>query len=301
MERKTDMDAMTTNPTVMVVTERKRRRGLMWIAGAIVAALMLGGSTFAYWSAKATFDGGTIIAGDLDLRYPAPTSFWDVSLGRWDQNTSVPGTGYAVWGHQVFLDDYYPSWRMVPGDKLAAAFGTYVVLEGDNLVASLGVMGMPSKTAQSSSWLNFSYEVYLADTLLIPETELPGNGVLMYLSATGWKQDSGQEDATYNPWDPNRGPLPTGDEVANTVYLLSDTSATMQSFTIVIYAAFDALAGSPSATDEDAGTSYTADPTDPTSTRLHAGARQALHEITLMLGEARHMGAQYNGPEPDLP
>jgi len=53
-------------PVVVVTEEKKRRKGALLIAGITAGAIALvGGGTFALWSASGTFDGGEIVAGEL--------------------------------------------------------------------------------------------------------------------------------------------------------------------------------------------------------------------------------------------
>src|SRR5262245_31002210 len=141
-------------PVVVVTEERKRRRGLLWLAGG-TAAVLLSGSTFALWSASDTFTGGTITAGDLNLVKSADTSFYDVSADRKDATTTVPGTDGSQKGHTITPD----TWRIVPGDKVAASFSSDVTLEGDILVGKLSIAGLSALTDGNAS-VDWTYEVY---------------------------------------------------------------------------------------------------------------------------------------------
>ena len=151
------MNYTTQNPPTMVVVEEpKRRKGLIWVAGAAALALAAGGGTFALWQASGQFDGGTIVAGNLDLTEGDGHTFWDISDDRADIDAIVlngttplsvnygqapfdPEDGVALEGHQITdIND----WRMVPGDTALVVFSLDAELEGDNLVAELWVEGI---------------------------------------------------------------------------------------------------------------------------------------------------------------
>lgn len=182
----------TTTQDVVIIEEKKRRKGaLLWVAGG--AALLLGGSTFALWSAGAMFPGGDITAGDLHLERSAGTEFWDVSSDRRDATMPVPGTDASQLGHHIVDIN---TWRIVPGDKVAASMTTTVTLEGDNLVARLSLHNMDNP-AQDNPDLHYSYEIYADGQRVADEAPLPRGGdmTLAYLSAPGVGQDAGWEDA----------------------------------------------------------------------------------------------------------
>lgn len=98
----------------------KKTTGL--VAGAAGAALLLGGATFALWSDSDPVAGGTITAGNLDVKATQPT--WrDVSQDRTDA------------GHVIDLERF----RIIPGDTIRGTFGFKAALEGDNMVAELSL------------------------------------------------------------------------------------------------------------------------------------------------------------------
>jgi len=208
---------MTNNP-VIVIEEKKRRTGLVWFAGG-VAALLLGGSTFALWSASDGFAGSTITAGDLNISVDE-ASFWDVSADRADSTTSVPGTDGSQKGHPLKPSDG-STWRMVPGDKVAAAFSSDITLEGDNLVGQLTLDGLQNNELENKG-MTYSFEVYQAGKKIVGEKALPTTGqvALADFSAPATGQDSGLEDAD-----------------GTTVLPMTDTT---ENLTIVIYGSFDA-------------------------------------------------------------
>lgn len=99
----------------------KKTTGL--VAGAAGAALLVGGATFALWSDSATVDGGTITSGNLDVALVGAPQWVDVSADR------------AGGDHAIDLETF----RIVPGDTIEGHFGIDAALEGDNLVAALGL------------------------------------------------------------------------------------------------------------------------------------------------------------------
>ncbi len=210
------MSTNTPAPVIVVTEEKKRRKGLVWVAGG--TALLLGGSTFALWSANADFGGGTVTAGDLNLVAIEDTTFWDVSDDRADATAVVTGTDGSQPGHPI---EDPGTWRIVPGDKVAAAFSAEATLEGDNLVGqlTLGGFGENSLVNEQMSW---TYEVYLGEELLAPEAALPTDGEtpLMYLAAPRAGQDAGLPDAD-----------------GTTVLQMEETT---QEISVVVYGAFDA-------------------------------------------------------------
>jgi len=257
----------TDNPTAARGTEdRKSRRGLLWIAGAMAAALM-GGSTFALWSSNATFSGGTITAGDLNVALSAPVSFYDVSADRTDATETVLGTDGSQKGHVI---DAIADWRIVPGDKVAAAFSSDVTLSGDNLVAKLSITGL-SAIGTGNASMSWTYEIYKAGAKLVPETTLPGDGALIYLSAPGTGQSAGQEDAN-----------------GTTVYKMD---ATTEDLTIVIYGVFDAKAGDAGKSTTGTDGVFTDQTTGASGTRQDATTASVLADMLLQLDQVRDTGA----------
>lgn len=276
------MSTPSTAPVVVVTEERRRRRGLAWVAGG--AALLLGGSTFALWSASDTFAGGTITAGDLNLVQTRDTTFWDVSGDRTDATATVPGTDGSQLGHSLDPADA-STWRIVPGDKVAATFSANVTLEGDNLVGLLSLDGLDERTAGISG-LSYSYEVYQAGRLVVQETALPAtaDAPLLYLSAPGTGQADGGEDATI------AGPA-GGAAAATAVFPMTTTT---EDLTVVVYGSFF--------TDGDGDFTYTAPPATPdpdvtpdstVTGRTDVTLSNTLAELTLSLTQVRDTGAQF--------
>ncbi len=268
------MSTNTTAPVVVVTEEKQRRKGLIWVAGG--AALLLGGSTFALWSASDSFAGGTITAGDLNLVKAEDTTFWDASTDRADATATITGTDGSQPAHPLDPADA-STWRMVPGDKVAAAFSADVTLEGDNLVGLLSLDGLEAIDSGITG-MSYSYEVYQAGELVVTETELPtvAGAPLLYLSAPATGQDSGAEDATAT------GPV-AGDAAAATVYSMTETT---EDFTVVIYGMFF--------TDGDGDFRYGGEDVDTTVTgRTDVALADTLAELTLSLEQVRDAGAQF--------
>lgn len=176
----------TTTPTTVVVEERRHRRGLVWVAGG--AALLLGGSTFALWSASDTFAGGTITAGDLNV--DAGTSAWyDTSADRQDAVAiaDVGGTAVDLTGHAITDPG---TWRMVPGDEATLALPFTATLQGDNLVAALAfdrAGGAPITSTFAEAGLTGQVTVYDAGGAVVFDEALEdlaaADGVVGYLAA----------------------------------------------------------------------------------------------------------------------
>ncbi|KXC07135.1 alternate-type signal peptide domain-containing protein [Microbacterium hominis] len=270
---------MTNNDQIIIVTEeKKRRRGLIWVAAG-AAALLAGGSTFALWSASDTFSGGTITAGDLNIAQLHDTSFWDVSNDRLDATEIVGATDGSQPGHSITDID---SWRIAPGDKMAASFETTVTLDGDNLVARVGLDGLQDLQSNITG-MNYSYEVYYGEKLLVKETALPttADAPLMYLAATTNGQAAGLDDAT-NGILGSTATAVDGVAAQTAVFGMPTTSET---FNVVIYASFYE--------DLDGDFRYSA--TDTTVTdRVDVNLVDTLGSLTLKLSQVRDAGAQFN-------
>ena len=268
----------TNNDQIIVVTEqKKRRRGLMWVAAG-AAALLAGGSTFALWSASDTFSGGSITAGDLNIEQLEDTSFWDVSNDRKDATETVGASDGSQPGHQV---TDITSWRIAPGDKLAASFETTATLDGDNLVARVGIDGLQNLT-ENVSGINYSYEVYYGDQLLVTETALPktADSPLLYLSAPAAGQAAGAEDATNGIL----GSTATAVDGVTAQSAVFGMPATTVDLNVIIYASFY----------EDVDGDFRYQATDTTVTdRTDVTLVDTLGELTVSLAQVRDTGAQF--------
>lgn len=153
---------MTTRSTKM------RNAVIATMAG---MALLVGGSTYALWSAEVTFEGGTITAGSMDI-IAGTMNAWDVSPDRVNLSedittaasndmsaTTLKGTDKAALINLA-------TWKIVPGDTVALVFPYKVTLEGDNLVAALTLPGLDSLldastfSTQAGKGLNFEYQIF---------------------------------------------------------------------------------------------------------------------------------------------
>jgi alternate signal-mediated exported protein len=259
------MSGTTPTPVVVVTEERRRRGGLLWVAGG--AALLLGGSTFALWSASDGFTGGSITAGDLNVTATADTTFWDVSADRADGTATVTGTDGSQTGHALAPADA-STWRIVPGDKVAASFSADVTLEGDNLVGKVTLDGV-SADALENTGMTYTYEVYKDGDLIVSESPLFDAGTpvsaLMYLSAPGTGQDAGLEDAEIDV-----ASLPVTGAVAGSGVL--PMASTTEDFTVVVYGTFAAS----------------------TAERDQVGAVDQLAGMTVRLEQVRDTGLQFS-------
>lgn len=270
-------------PVVIVTEERKRRRGLLWLAGGTAAVLLAGGSTFALWSANTSVHGGTITAGDLNVGLTEDTAFYDVSADRLDATETVVGTDGSQLGHAITSID---TWRMVPGDRVAASFSADVTLSGDNLVGRLSIAGLDDMDLVNTS-MTYTYEVYQAGALVVSESPLLADGTLLYLSAPGAGQAAGVEDATLASSD-----LPVAGSVARTNVL--PMVATVEDVTVVVYAEFDETAGDAGKADVDADGVYADQGTGDDGTRQNATVADTLAAMLLQLDQVRDTGAVFS-------
>lgn len=106
--------------TTTTTTRNRRTKGLIAIGAG--AALLIGGSTFALWTAQSDIAAGTITAGNLDVA---------VAAGTWSDVSAEHATPVAI----PALADF----RLVPGDVIEGEFPVDVAALGDNLVADLTV------------------------------------------------------------------------------------------------------------------------------------------------------------------
>lgn len=96
-----------TPAQVVVIEDRKRKKGLAWLAGGAALALLLSGGTFALWRASASFTGGQVTAGDLDLTGCAndEITWWDISPDRADATEDLSTTFSGIdFTESVLLD-----------------------------------------------------------------------------------------------------------------------------------------------------------------------------------------------------
>ncbi|MBL3699142.1 alternate-type signal peptide domain-containing protein [Leucobacter luti] len=272
------MSEMNNDQIIVVSEPKKRRRGLLWVAAG-AAALLAGGSTFALWAANDTFSGGTITAGDLNLVQLEDTSFWDVSNDRVDATETVGASDGSQPGHKITDVN---TWRIAPGDKLAASFEATATLDGDNLVARVGIDGL-DQLANTITGMNYSYEVYYGDALLVSETVLPttADAPLLYLSAPAAGQDEGAEDAT-NGILGSTATTVTGVAAQSAVFGMPATTVDLN---VVIYASFY----------EDQDGDFRYQDTDVTvEDRTDVQLADTLGDLTVSLSQVRDTGAQFS-------
>ena len=174
----------------------KRRNALL--AGAAGVALLIGGSTYALWSATGSLTGGSITAGDLKLDTSVAPAAYDVSADRSDTTIAdvTVGTSPAIpllfgagqvaaynsgltdaalgnYGIKArtdtvdttkqFLQGHSvdtTTWLIVPGDTAAMVTPMTVTLKGDNLVATLDLD--VTSLAPGTTGLNNSEMTYSA-------------------------------------------------------------------------------------------------------------------------------------------
>ncbi|MCL2490303.1 MAG: alternate-type signal peptide domain-containing protein [Propionibacteriaceae bacterium] len=121
---------------------KKARNGV--IAAALGAALLMGGGTYALWTTQADLNGGTITAGNMSITADETTPFlaFDISADRLDTTEdAVEIGGVSVDKTGAPITDL-STWRMVPGDTVALLFNYDLLLEGDNLQATLSLDGL---------------------------------------------------------------------------------------------------------------------------------------------------------------
>lgn len=104
--------------TSTTTTRNRRTKGIIAIGAG--AALLLGGSTFALWTAQSDIAAGAITAGNLDVA---------VADGTWNDVSSAAPVAIPA------LADF----RMVPGDVIEGEFPVDVAALGDNFLADLTV------------------------------------------------------------------------------------------------------------------------------------------------------------------
>lgn len=132
----------------------KKTKGLL--AGAAGAALLLGGSTFALWSDSTQVDGARITAGNLEVT--GGTLTWkDVSEDRTDSPHKIDDVG---------------EFRIIPGDIIEGTVDLEVALEGENMVADLGVDIGPAFNS-AENWLTQE------GSLTVAVTDEDGNEILL--------------------------------------------------------------------------------------------------------------------------
>ncbi|MCL1899205.1 MAG: SipW-dependent-type signal peptide-containing protein, partial [Promicromonosporaceae bacterium] len=288
--------------------ERRRRKGLAWLAGSTAALLALvGGGTFALWSASDDFTGGTIIAGDLNIVLD-DESWWDTSPDRTDGDTRVPGAPapgaeIRLPAGMVPVQDLFTGhevtdlnqWRMVPGDTVLRVINTTVTLSGDNLIAGLylDIEDLDPEWMHNSHlnwWIAVTVdgELVRANTISFPRQGfVNGELALVYLTPPTYR---GDDDATDHWWVIQEGSGWPFD--LNHVFGMEDEEADV---TFIIGATFRAcIPGHPTSVISTEPASATCLPTGPVphpgAGRNNVGAVDVLADMTINLRQVREHG-----------
>ncbi|MDR3203071.1 MAG: hypothetical protein LBT54_08090 [Bifidobacteriaceae bacterium] len=195
------------------------------VAAGLGAALLTGAIAYALWEDGVIVPGGdTISAGDLSIQAVGSPIHYDVSPDRTDGGveliTGPNFTGAAIMGHVVDL----ATWRIVPGDVMAAKHDIQVTLVGDNLVANLGVaFGTPSGPGANNllDQLDLKYQIFMADGAEVTSgpTDLTSPALaLVQAESTG-------QGAADDPGIPVV-PVPSGADASVSVLLFATFDAT---------------------------------------------------------------------------
>ncbi len=265
-ENKNGRNHVRQTPKDRNMTEKNTKRRNAVIAAVAGAALLVGGSTYALWSAGGTFSDGTITAGDLNLSIDGPVGQYDVSADRTDSSskpikdkadgvvltmktaeaadvTNLNNTSGALSGHTVDLS----TWRIVPGDTVAVVTPMTVTLKGDNLVAALTMDTTKLAEDLTSEGITYQYAVFDSTGAQLGETMSLVVGdedeSLALLQANGSGQTTGVDDTLDSTGVPtvnvdgtatvtlvvfgNFSSATTGRTYANTADALSDIPVTL--------------------------------------------------------------------------
>lgn len=142
------------------------------IAGAAGALLLLGGGTFALWSDSAEAPAGTITAGNLNVDIQAP-AWVDVSADRTDSPHAI---------------DDIAAFRIIPGDTIEARYPVTLDLEGENMLAKLGLVidGDEAVTGDLAAGITgISYTVLDEDDAVVGTPNLTSLDVLFASADNG--------------------------------------------------------------------------------------------------------------------
>jgi len=319
-----NQEILPKGTTTVVVEEKRRRKGaFLWIAAA-TAALLVGGSSYALWQDNATFQGGTIQAGNLDLVTNSSTQWYDISridgadnivspAGlsntaadlRADETTAIKDAGGKTLGLGHTVDP--TTWRIVPGDTVAAVYSATVLLKGDNLVADLNLSSVAASAVASDGSANADStsdtngvsngdEATSADnTADDTDSEVSGGAL------TGSKgfTDSGNQDLTYQYALYRDG-------------VLAASGAVPANGTIVTLASSEETPGADATTGATPVVAITGGKADITVVltahfsasvqhRQDVTAAQTMGDVTLTLAQSRSKGAQFAPAAPVAP
>ncbi|MCL2470213.1 MAG: hypothetical protein FWF25_00510 [Propionibacteriaceae bacterium] len=187
-------------------TYKKRHAVIAAVAG---ASLLMGGSTYALWSASADLGYVNIRSGNFALGVGA-NEIWDISPDRTyrpDKFSSLnPPLATKIFnqeGSEVAdgrllvdgADPVYglkaPGWSVVPGDELAILVPVIVTLDGDNLIARLDVDTAdasdldPALSGSLAKYMTVSYGLYDSSTKqLLTQVTPDGNSTSVSIFLT---------------------------------------------------------------------------------------------------------------------
>jgi len=209
------------------------------IAVVASAVLVLGGSSYALWSAMGDLGHFEIRSGDLNLGV-GEKQIWDISE---DRNIRPDTLRMSVMNHQgnsvdtgrLLLDETDHSmstnkqWRIVPGDELAILVPIDLTIVGDNLIARLDVNTVPPSSISSNvldslaNYVTVSYHLY--DNWNRPIKDVTPSGDNSYLKVYFKKPD------------PSKTTQETQD--APVVYVSAEPTSTH--FTLCVLMTFDSV------------------------------------------------------------
>lgn len=122
------------------------------IAGIAGIALLAGGTTFALWNDDASIAGGVITAGNLEVATVGTATWKDISADRTDANHTIASLA---------------AFKIIPGDTIEGTFGIDAALQGDNMVANLGLaldgLSPEGSLLADPSVVEISYSLVKAD------------------------------------------------------------------------------------------------------------------------------------------
>jgi alternate signal-mediated exported protein len=133
-----------------VSDSQRIRRFKAIVAGAAGIALLIGGATYALWSADGEGDAKTVIAGHLQLEVD-DAEWFDTSADRSDRTAKTPD---GIDAHKILNMD---TWKIVPGDTARGYIPIKMALDGDNMVAKMSLSGTYNGIAPTGFAL--SYEI----------------------------------------------------------------------------------------------------------------------------------------------
>ncbi|MDR0366759.1 MAG: alternate-type signal peptide domain-containing protein [Bifidobacteriaceae bacterium] len=148
---------MTVTPQTEQDRRKRRLKGL--IAGVAGVALLMGGTTFAYWSDSTQAAGGSITNGTLDVEPVA-----NAKLAWYD--TRKPGTANGVIKKSVTEIANPGAFKAVPGDTLEIDLPQMAVKAvGDNMKFEVAVVSNSGGPTTFNGWQIKAY-VYSGTTSL---------------------------------------------------------------------------------------------------------------------------------------